>query len=417
MALEAEQVRKLARKYHTPLYLFEETVVRRQCLALKEAITYPHRVIRYACKALTLGPILQIVREEGLQIDAVSINEVHRALRAGFTPAEILYTGEGCSELVYQQLLERGVLINCSSLDQLRLIGSIAPGTRCSVRINPGEGHGANNKVNTGGPSSKHGIYVDQVPALLQLAKELSLKVVGVHSHIGSGTDLAHWLRIKDLTFAIAMKFPDLEFIDLGGGLPVVYNPETDCPMPLKEWGSRLSEGIEQLSRDYGRTIVLQIEPGRFVAAECGHLIAEVQSFKSTPLYDFVIVNTGLNHNPRPAMYGSFHPISFVSADGRELVGEQSYVIAGYLCESGDVFTVDAEGVLKPRIFPRLALGDLMVMGNVGAYSHSMKMDYNSMNLPASVLITTKGGERLIERRGTLEDIVRREVEVYMEGR
>ena len=417
MNISPDQIRSLATKYHTPLYIFEESIVRRQCRALKQAITYPNTVVRYACKALTVGAILEIIRSEGLHIDAVSINEVHRALRAGFNPNEILYTGEGASRAVYEELLDRKIIINCSSIDQLRLIGSIRKGSPCSIRVNPGEGHGSSNKVNTGGPASKHGIYFDALEEVKAVLAADDLKLVGIHSHIGSGTDLNHWLRIKDLTFAIARQFPNLEFIDLGGGLPVVYNPEVDKPMPLADWGRELSRSFESFSKEYGRNIQLQIEPGRFVVAECGALVAEVQTVKSTPGYKFIIVNTGLNHNPRPAMYGSFHPISFISSDGSPREGTEPAVVGGYLCESGDVFTVLSGGELAPRQFPKVQLGDLMVMGNIGAYSHAMKSEYNSMNLPASVLVEESGKTRLIERRGTLEDVIRREVEVYEEGR
>lgn len=413
MNLADPLVRKASENYHTPFYLFEEAVVRRQCRYLKEVITFKNSIIRYACKALTIGPILKIIKEEGLWIDAVSYNEVERASLAGFTPEQILYTGEGASRQVFEQLLEKNILINCSSIDQLRLIGAIKPGSKCSIRINPGEGHGHSNKVNTGGPASKHGIYFDQVEEIKKVLTDFDLKLIGIHAHIGSGTDLSHWLRINDKVYDIAEQFPDLEFIDLGGGLPVVYNSETDKPMPLAEWGSALSEGFAKFCKRYGKDLQLQIEPGRFLVAECGHLVAEVQTIKSTPDYTFVMVNTGLNHNSRPAMYGSYHPIKFISGDGRELKGSENYVIAGYLCESGDLFTIDKDGVPQPRKFPKLQLGDLMVMGNVGAYSHSMKSEYNSMNMPISLLLDNSGNIKVIERRGTLEDIMRRENEAY----
>ena len=157
------------------------------------------------------------------------------------------------------------VTVNCSSLDQMRILGQVRRGAQLSVRINPGEGHGANNKVNTGGPASKHGIYVDQLDEVRAIIKEFDLKLDGIHAHIGSGTDLDHWLRIKDLTLDIARQFEDLSFVNLGGGLPVVYNPETDTPMPLHEWGERLTDSFEGFSKEYGKPIQLQIEPGRFI--------------------------------------------------------------------------------------------------------------------------------------------------------
>ena len=400
----------LADTYHTPLYVFDETTIRARCAELKAAIPYPDLRIRYACKALTLQAVLRIVRDEGLWIDASSLNEVHRARRAGFAAEEIYYTGEGATAAVYADLVEGGILINCTSLDQIRLLGRVAPGQSCSIRINPGQGHGETTKTNTGGPSSKHGIYLDQAGTALALARSLGLTIVGLHSHIGSGTDLGHWLAIKDTTLRVAAGFPDLAFVNLGGGLPVVYNPATDQPMPLAAWGAALAESMTAFSAARGRPIRLFIEPGRYVVAESGLLLAEVQAVKATPAYSFAIVNTGHNHNIRPALYGSYHPIRFIRR-GTAASGMRDYVVAGYLCESGDVFTVTADGTLAPRSFPTLAVGDLMVMSHVGAYAHAMKSEYNSMNLPASVLVDRQGQTLVIERRGTLDDIMRRELD------
>ena len=415
-----EKLVALADTYYTPLYIFEEAVIRSRCRELKTAITYPRARIRYACKALTLQAILKIIREEGLWIDASSLNEVLRALRAGFLPQEIYYTGEGATLAVYEELVQHGVLINCTSLDQIRLLGKVPGCTICSIRTNPGEGNGETNKTNTGGPSSKHGIYFDQVDEAKSIAQEAGLRIIGVHAHIGSGGhDIEPWLRIKDLTLAIASTFHDLQFVNFGGGLPVVYDQATQKPMPVGDWGKALSESMVAFSKKMGREITLQIEPGRYIVAHSGTLLAEVQAVKSTPEYRFVIVNTGLNHNIRPSMYGSFHPIRFVRRNPSAVTDKHAYVVAGYLCESGDVFTVkdDGLGILEPREFQELNVGDLMVMGCVGAYSHAMKNEYNSMNLPASVLVSSDDSVKIIERRGTLNDIMQRELEAYNEGR
>jgi len=319
MSLSPALVRSLASKFHTPLYVFVEDTIRARCRELKAALTYPNSVVRYACKALTVGAILKIIKDEGLWIDASSLNEVKRALIAGFDPQAIGYTGESASIPVFTELLESGVRLNCSSLDQMRLIGQLKPGARLSFRLNPGEGHGANTKVNTGGPASKHGIYIDQLDQVRAIAKEYKLTIEGIHTHIGSGTDLAHWLRINTLTLKVAQTFEGLSFINLGGGLPVVYNPESDAPMPLAEWGAQLSDSMHAFAREYGSQVQLQIEPGRFVVAESGYLIAEVQNIKRTPDYTFALLNTGFSHIPRPAMYGSYHPLELVSHAGRSL--------------------------------------------------------------------------------------------------
>lgn len=152
-------------------------------------------------------------------------------------------------------------------------------------------------------------------------------------------------------------------------------------------------------------------------------LLAHAQAVKCTAPegnaagYNFIIVNTGLNHNIRPALYGSYHPVRFIPSDRAGRRSNREYAIAGYLCESGDVFTLEKDGqTLNPREFPEVRVGDIMVMAGVGAYSHSMKSEYNSMNLPASVLIESSGRPRVIERRGTIHDIMRRELEAYDEG-
>ena len=241
--LSDERLLELAEKYHSPLYLFEESVIRARCRELKAAITYRNARIRYACKALTLQEILKIIRDEGLWIDASSRNEVERALRAGFLPEEIYYTGEGAEHSVYKFLVKEGVLINCTSIDQIRLLGTVPQRTVCSIRVNPGEGDGATNEINTGGPSSKHGIYLDQIDEAKAVAKSFGIKIIGVHSHIGSGSaSIRPWLRIKDTTLQIAKGFADLRFINLGGGLPVVYDDKRDKPMPVAAWG-RIIEG------------------------------------------------------------------------------------------------------------------------------------------------------------------------------
>jgi diaminopimelate decarboxylase len=410
-------IRELVGKYHSPLYVFDENSIRRKCHEIKRAVPYERLRIRYACKALSLQAILQIVLTEGLWIDASSINEVHRALMAGFAPSTIYYTGEGATLSVYEDLTARDVLVNCTSIDQIHLLGR-AGGTHCSIRINPGEGHGANTKTNTGGPSSKHGIYYDQLAKAKLAARQYGIKIVGVHSHIGSGTDVNHWLRIKDKTLELAREFDDLQTINLGGGLPVVYDKNHDKPMLLQEWGEALTESMQEFSKQFGREVDLQIEPGRYIVAESGALLAEAQAVKCTTAsdgstaYNFIIVNTGLNHNIRPALYGSYHPIRFISSQNEARADSVDYVVAGYLCESGDVFTVDDKGTLMPRRMKEVRVGDIMVMAGVGAYVHSLKSEYNSMNLPASVLIDAQGRPRLVERRGTLQDIMRRELDV-----
>lgn len=401
-------IEELASRFGTPLYIFEESRIRLQCKELKAAIPYPNAVFRYALKALSNSSILKIIKDEGFGLDASSFNEVRRGLHVGYKASDIQYTGEGADRAEFEAMINFGVAINCSSLDQIRLVGKIKAGTSISLRINPGVGDGHHFKVNTGGPKSKHGVYFEEIAEAKKVSAEFGLQIVGIHTHIGSGTDLGYWLKIKDVTLALAKQFADLRSVNLGGGFPVVYRKGLDKPMPIKEWGSELSKSMELFSREVGREIELQLEPGRFLVAESGFLVAEVQSFKRTPDFNFVIVNSGFNHNPRPMLYGAHHPITFISKNGDQK--RDNYVVAGNLCESGDIFTVNAQHEPVSIQAPILEVGDLMVMELVGAYCYSMMSEYNSMTLPAAVLITEDGGARLIERRGQFEDLLLREV-------
>ena len=324
--------------------------------------------------------------------------------------------GEGGSLEDYRWLTEQGILINCTSLDQVRLLAR-AGGTACSLRINPGEGHGESDKTNTGGPDSKHGIYFDQLAEVQALAQRLGVRIVGLHSHIGSGgSDLGEWLRVSEPTFCFAEAFPEIETMNLGGGLPVNYGEADVEAMSLAGWGAALSARMAQFQATRSQPVTLQLEPGRVLVAAAGLLLAEVQAVKRTvethgkPGRSYVVVNTGLTHNPRPALYGSYHLMRIVRRGGEAQGDTTTHVIAGNLCESGDILTFAKGGRIAERTVGPAAAGDLLVMAGCGAYTQSMKSEYKSMDTPASVLIGTDGTPRLIERRGTFEDVINREV-------
>lgn len=405
----------LAEAYGTPLYVFDERLIREKCRQLWAAIDYRPFAPRYALKALTLRAVLEVIREEGYWADASSVNEVKRARRAGFATKQIYYTGEGGSDAEYRWLVEAGFLVNCTSLDQIRRLGR-AGGTACSLRINPGEGHGETDKTNTGGPDSKHGIYFDQIGTAQALTRRLGIRVVGLHSHIGSGgTNLAEWLRVSEPTFGFADAFPEIEALNLGGGIPVNYGEEDLPGMSLEDWGAALSARMRAFADARGHEITLQLEPGRILVAAAGLLLADVQAVKQTaethgrPGRSYVVVNTGLTHNPRPSLYGSYHPMRTVSR-AEPLDSWQRHVIAGNLCESGDILTFAPGGKIGEREIGRVAVDDLLVMAGCGAYTQAMKSEYNSMDTPASVLVAPDNSHRLIERRGTFDDVIAREV-------
>jgi diaminopimelate decarboxylase len=392
----------LVEEFGSPLYVYEEKTLHTRARELLEAITYPKREIKYACKANTNLEIMKIFREEGMSIDAVSPGEVYSALKAGFDPGQILFTTNNATHEEIEYGMQRGVKINVDSLSQLRFMGERYPGSKVCVRINPNVGAGHHDHVITGGPESKFGIDYTQVDRIKDLSRACEMTIVGIHQHIGSGIlQPEKFIQAMDVLLETAEKFDDLTFIDFGGGIGVPYREE-DRRINMKVLGQKISEEFDRFCRSYGRELTLIIEPGRYLVAESGFLLATVTSIKEGQNHRFVGVNSGFNHLVRPAMYGSYHPILNADVvDGNRI----PQTIAGNLCESGDTFTRNEEGIVD-RDLPPFSEGDLVAILNAGAYGYSMASLYNTRPRPAEVLV--EGGRaRLIRKRETIEDLVK----------
>jgi diaminopimelate decarboxylase len=366
---------ELVEEFGSPLYVYEEETFRRRARELLEAITYTQREIKYACKANTNIEVMKIFREEGMSIDAVSPGEVYAALK--------------------------GVMVYVDSLSQLRFMGERHPGARVCVRINPNVGAGHHDHVITGGPESKFGIDYTQVDRIRELSSTHELKVAGIHQHIGSGIlQPDKFIEAMHVLLETAEKIEGLSFIDFGGGFGVPYREE-ERRMDVQVLGRKVSDEFERFCRSYGSELKLIVEPGRYLVAEGGFLLATVTSVKEGQRHRFVGVNSGFNHLVRPAMYGSYHPIlNAQNVDGSRI----PQTIAGNLCESGDTFTRDEEGIVD-RDLPPFSEGDVVAILNAGAYGFSMASLYNTRPRPAEVLVTD-GRARLIRKRETIEELV-----------
>ncbi len=374
---------RIAKEYGTPVYIYEESKIREAFREIRGAFPLKDVRIHYAIKANSNPWILRILLEEGAYADTVSPGEIFLAMYAGFPANKILFTQNSVSDEEMSYALERGIMINVESLSQLKRLGKIAPGSTISVRFNIYVGAGHHSHVITGGPESKFGIDWERTDDVKRIAKEGKLQIKGVHCHIGSGILDSNMfvLAVKNL-FKTAKEFSELEFIDFGGGIGVPYRPE-EREIDIKHLGEKLSEEFNNFCQEYGSTPALGLEPGRFLVARAGSLLCRVTSIKEARKYTFVGTNTGFNHLVRPAFYGSFHYIE--PAEPRN--GEAKEVaITGNLCESGDVFTRDEEGI-KPRKMPPLEEGDLLVIRNVGAYGFTMASHYNSFLLPPELLV------------------------------
>jgi len=412
MKIEGVEVRKISEEFGTPVYAYSMTALRQSI----EEIRQLSPVTRYAMKACSNVRILKEMLAHGIKIDAVSVYEVKRAIKAGFRPEDICFTSDVFSNADDVRFcLEQNIFTNCGTLGMLEEYGcafkSIGGSPKVSIRINPGEGAGHSKKTNTGGPYSKHGIWYENLSEARDIAKTYNLIISGVHIHIGSGGDMGHLKRITGKLVDFAKEFNDLEVVNFGGGLPYQYDP--DLPQEdISRYKSILTERMEVLEKHFDRKIICEIEPGRRFVAGCGYLIGEVRALNHTFEEDgtrlnYVLGNIGFCHLLRPMAYGSFHPIWIV---GDDLGPEQDIIVAGPVCESGDVLTQKNEEPV-PRRLPMPKAGDLIVVGGAGAYGFSMSSNYNTQPLLPEVAVEADRCE-LTRRRQTLDDMLREETDM-----
>ena len=395
----------LAEQFSAPLWVYDAQVIRERIAQLKQ-----FDVIRYAQKANSNTHILRLMRAQGVMVDAVSLGEIERARVAGYDlssaePSEVVFTADVLDRATLDKVVAERIVVNAGSIDMLRQLGERAPGHRVWLRINPGFGHGHSHKTNTGGENSKHGIWHADLPAALQVIAATGLKLVGIHMHIGSGVDYGHLQQVCGAMVELVRSLgQDIEAISAGGGLSIPYrdgDSRIDTEHYFQLWDSARKE-VEQL---LGHAVRLEIEPGRFLVAESGALVAEVRAVKDMGSRHFVLVDAGFNDLMRPSLYGSYHAISVLERNGTEKTGAVPTVVAGPLCESGDVFTQQEGGVVESRLLPATQVGDWLVFHDAGAYGATMSSNYNSRPLLPEVLLD--GDEaRLIRRRQTMAELL-----------
>ncbi|HGH4678585.1 TPA: diaminopimelate decarboxylase [Enterobacter bugandensis] len=404
--LNAENLLRLPAEFGCPVWVYDAQIVREKIAALHQ-----FDVVRFAQKACSNIHILRLMREQGVKVDSVSLGEIERALAAGFDPKTdpdaIVFTADVIDDATLARVHELQVPVNAGSVDMLEQLGQVSPGHRVWLRVNPGFGHGHSQKTNTGGENSKHGIWYADMPAALEVLQRYSLKLVGIHMHIGSGVDYGHLEQVCGAMVRQVVDFgQDLEAISAGGGLSIPYR-EGEEAIDTGHYYGLWSAARDQIAAHMGHAVKLEIEPGRFLVAEAGVLVAQVRSVKEMGSRHFVLIDAGFNDLMRPSMYGSYHHITALAADGRDLTHalRRETVVAGPLCESGDVFTQQEGGKVETRALPEVKPGDYLVLHDTGAYGASMSSNYNSRPLLPEVLFDN-GKARLIRRRQTIQELL-----------
>ncbi|RLI95353.1 MAG: diaminopimelate decarboxylase [Candidatus Altiarchaeales archaeon] len=408
--MEPRILMKLAEMFGTPLYVYDEDVIRKNYRVFLSAFKSLYKMTRilYAYKANSNLAICHILRQEGAGADVVSLCELRTALNVGIKPYHIIFTNNSKTEEEIEECIRAGVIINIDSMDELSIVNRIAnklgKRARISFRVNPSVNPKTNPKIATGLKESKFGLHIERGIALnaYRIAKEMeNLEIVGIHTHIGSQiTDVGVFEETTTKIMEFVEKLNNeleirLEFIDLGGGLGISYKGE-DVASP-----KILANRIVPILREYIDRInyepELWLEPGRWIVGNSAVLLCRVNSVKETPYKKFVNVDVGFNAFMRSVMYDAYHRIYVVNKWNQ--INEETYDIAGNICESGDILA-------KNRRLPRIERGDLIAIMDVGAYGFSMSSQYNSRPRPAEVLIWGETVE-VIRERETHEDLLR----------
>lgn len=391
---------ELCKEFGTPLYVYDAAIMERQYKRITAAFTYPKMKIHYACKALTNINVMRLFKKWGAGLDCVSIQEVKLGIKAGFTPKDILYTPNFAGADEFDEAVALGVKINIDAIPMLENWGLHHPNVPVCIRINPHLMAGGNEKISVGHIDSKFGISIHQLPHVLRIVESQKLKIIGLHMHTGSDIlDVDIFLKGAEILFEAAMKFPDLESIDLGSGFKVPYKAE-DIETDVEELGEKLSTRFTAFCKEYGRDLTLMFEPGKFLVSEAGYLFAKCTLVKQTTSTSFVGLDTGLNHLIRPMFYGSYHKIINVTEPQFK---PRIYTVVGNICET-DTFGHD-------RRIAEVVEGDIIAFYNAGAYGWMMASNYNSRFRPAEVLVLD-GKAHLIRRRETLEDLTATQIEI-----
>lgn len=394
---------ELLAKYGSPLYVYNEQILRKRCREMAGLLQHPRFQADYSCKANSNLELLRIIREEGLHADAMSPGEILFLLEAGFDPGSIFFVPNNVSAEEMQFAIDRKITVSVDSLAQLRLFGRLNPGGEVAVRLNPGVGVGHHRKVVTAGAGTKFGIPMELAPEVQAVAREYSLRIIGLNQHMGSlFLDGADYLAGVQRLLEAAVDFAELEFLDFGGGMGIPYRKqEGQARLDLAKLGTEMDRLLFAWGQEHGRDLLFRIEPGRYVVAECGVLLGTVHGVKESHGVTYVGADLGFNVLARPILYNAYHDIEVYPV--QKLVGEgtlKKVTVVGNICESGDVLAED-------RSLPPVREGDVLGVMDAGAYGFAMASSYNNRLRPAEVLIRPDGRAELIRRRETFDDLLR----------
>ena len=363
---------KIAETYGTPVYVYNQRLIQSQIQKLQDFFhDFPYE-IHYAMKANENPEILKIMLQNGLGIDAVSTNEIKRALAVGFPKEKIIYTPSCPSEEELKLAFDKKIHTHIGATEYFEFILNNYPDTNIGIRINPGNSIGGNQKIATAHNDSKFGIPVNQLD-IIKKYTDKGLKIDSLHLHTGS--DVKTWqdlARSVDIIFDFAKHFDRLKYIDLGSGFKVKYHHD-DQEIDLKAYAGYIKQKMDALPYP----VRIKFEPGKYLVSDAGVLLIKVNVVKQGFNKKFVGVNSGFHHLIRPMYYDAYHEI--VNISNIEPATEK-YDVVGVLCEE-DTFAHN-------RLLSPVKKDDILMIKNAGAYGFAMSSIYNLREKPKEVLIT-----------------------------
>lgn len=396
-----EMLCSIANTYGTPLYVYNADKITAQFRNLQNAFANSNTRFFYASKALTNINILKHILSIGCSIDCSSVNEAHLALHVGFKPEDVLYTSNGIDFSEIEEAVSLGININIDSLSNLEKFGKkYGHNYPVGIRLRPNIMAGGNLKISTGHSNSKFGVPIEQLDEILDLVKKHKIFIRGLHIHTGSEIkDVSVFMKVAEVFFELVPHFPELEFLDLGGGFKVAYK-NNDHITDINLLGKEIESFLKNLELKHQRKFQCWFEPGKYLVSESGYLITKVNVLKTSNNTVFAGVNSGLNHLIRPMMYDAYHRIANISNGKGEL---KTYTITGNICET-DTFGTD-------RQLHEVREGDYLAIYNAGAYGFEMSSNYNSRYKPAEVIVID-GKASLIRKRDEFGDLLRNQITV-----
>jgi diaminopimelate decarboxylase len=405
LACDGVALEDIVREAGTPCHVYSAALLTERFMSLQRALAgVPHR-LHYALKANSTLAVVRHLRQLGAAADVNSAGELEVALRAGFSPEQIVVTGVGKTKRELERAVQLGVAaINAESFGEIDRIEAVARAAgreaRIAVRINPDVDAGSHRHISTGSSATKFGVSLDEARVMIrEVSRRPGLRIVGLHVHVGSQITtspepLARGAAvIAGLARELMAGGVSLEHIDLGGGLGIPYQPGQQVISP-----EAYAAAILPVVRDTGLTILF--EPGRWIVGPCGVLVTEIVDIKGRDGGGtFVIVDAGMTDLIRPALYDAWHEIEPVAARP----GPASPVdVVGPVCETSDTF---ASG----RPLAPVEVGDLIAIRDTGAYGAVMASNYNRRPVAAEVMVED-GLWRVIRRRQTIDDMLQWEL-------